>query len=194
MRLLLSALLLLLFPLFAWPQCKIALDKTDDFDSTRVIATSPVVLGYLMASGNVASNIGGKASVEEAKAIFSFSNEKNIRSFFLTLGVVEYKFYMIQPGYDVWLKFTDGTIVKLLNVPDEGEFDKSLLMWKYMHTCVIPLEIFHRMKNERVEKIRINYNDYKRTIDLEEKQQIALQNAVKCVEERLLKQAQENRP
>lgn len=194
MKYLLLFALPLLYPVLLSSQCKIALDKTDEFDSTRVIATAPIVLGYLIASGNVTEDLAGQQAVEEAKAIFSFSNEKNIRSFFLTLGVVERKFYMIQPNYNVWLKFVDGTIVKLLNVPDEGEFDRKVLMWKFMHTCVIPLEIFHRMKNERVETIRIEYTDYKKTIELEEKQQIALQNAVKCVEERLLKQTQTIKP
>lgn len=194
MKYLLLFALPLLYPALLSSQCKIALDKTDEFDSTRVIATTPIVLGYLIASGNVTEDLAGQQAVEEAKAIFSFSNEKNIRSFFLTLGVVERKFYMIQPNYNVWLKFVDGTIVKLLNVPDEGEFDRKVLMWKFMHTCVIPLEIFHRMKNERVETIRIEYTDYKKTIELEEKQQIALQNAVKCVEERLLKQTQTIKP
>lgn len=194
MKYLLFFALPLLYPVLLSSQCKIALDKTDEFDSTRVIATAPIVLGYLIASGNVTEDLAGQQAVEEAKAIFSFSNEKKIRSFFLTLGVVERKFYMIQPNYNVWLKFVDGTIVKLLNVPDEGEFDRKVLMWKFMHTCVIPLEIFHRMKNERVETIRIEYTDYKKTIELEEKQQIELQNAVKCVEERLLKQTQTIKP
>ncbi len=194
MKYLLPFTLLLLYPTFASSQCKIALDKTDEFDSTRVIAAAPVVLGYLVPSGNVAEDLSGQETVEEAKAIFSFSNEKNIRSFFLTLGVVERKFYMIEPGYNVWLKFADGTIVKLFNVPNEGEFDRKVLMWKFMHTCVIPLEYFYLLKNEKVAAIRIEYNDYKSTLELEEKQRTALQNAVKCVEERLQKQAQTNRP
>lgn len=166
-------------------QCKIALDTVDEFDSTRLIAAKPVVLGYLVATGNVAEDLEGKEYVEEAKAIFSYGNEDKIRSFFLTLAVVERKFYMIDPDYNVWLKFVDGPIIQLLNVPEAGEFDRKILMWKYMHTCVVPLEYFHMMKNSLVEKIRIEYKDYKQTIALEEKQAKALQAAVKCVEERL---------
>ena len=37
----------------AHAQCKIALDNTDEFDSTRIIATKPMNLGYLVVSGNV---------------------------------------------------------------------------------------------------------------------------------------------
>jgi hypothetical protein len=194
MKYLLSLALFLLPGFYAFSQCKIALDLMDEFDSSRIVATSPVVLGYLVASGNVAGDLEGQKAVEEAKAIFSFGNENKIRSFFLTLGVVERKFFLIEPDYNVWLKFVNGPIVRLLNVPDEGEFDRKILMWKYVHTCVIPLEIFHMMKNDRVEKIRIDYKDYEKTIVLEEKQQIALQAAVKCVEERLLSQSQAIKP
>ncbi len=193
-----------LFPLFlllltaaapALAQCKlIAFDKVDEFDSTRVIATKPFNLGVLVPSGNLAENLDGKQLVEEAKAIFSFGNENNIRSFFLTLAVVERKFYMIEPEYNVYLKLTEGPIIKLLNVPSEGEFDRKILMWKYVHTCVVPLEYFHALRNGLVEKIRIEYNDYKQTLVLDDKQAKALQDAVRCVEERLNTTAKNVKP
>ena len=179
-------LLLLISLSFFWikaqAQCEIAIDQTDEFDSTRLVATQPMNLGYLVVSGNVPEDLEGKEYVEEAKAIFSYSNEKNIRSFFLTLGVVERKFQTVENDFNVYLKFAEGPIMKLFNAPAEGEFDRSILMWKYLHTCVVPMEIFHMMKNDRVEKIRINYKNYKKTIVLEEQQQVALQEAVKCVE------------
>ena len=184
-----NLLLLTLFLLVSLPgafsQCKIALDTLDQFDTTRIIATKPFNLGFLVATGNVAEDMEGKETVEQAKAIFSFANEHKIRSFFLTLGVVERKFYMIDPDYTVLLMFSDGNILKLFNVPDQPEFDRKILMWRYVHTCVVPLEIFQMMKNTTVEQIRINYKDFKQTIVLEEKQQKALQDAVRCVEERL---------
>ncbi|TAK37232.1 MAG: hypothetical protein EPO28_12405 [Saprospiraceae bacterium] len=166
-------------------QCKIALDTLDQFDTTRLIAAAPVVLGYLVPTGALAEDLDGNIYAEEAKAIFSYADENNIRSFFLTLGVIEHKFHMIDKGYTVMIKYVDGPIQQLLNVPDDPEFDRDLIMWKFMHTCVIPLEVFHMMKNTRVEKIRIVYDGYKSTIVLSEAQQIALQNAVKCVEEAL---------
>lgn len=167
-------------------QCKlIALDTTDEFDTTRLIATKPLNIGYLVASGNVAEDLEGQQTVEEDKAIFSFGNENHIRSFFLTLAVVERKFYLIDADYNVYLKMVDGQILKLLNVPADGEFDRKILMWKYVHTCVVPLEYFHALRNGLVEKIRIEYNGYKQTLVLEDKQAKALQDAVRCVEERL---------
>ncbi|MCF8248008.1 MAG: hypothetical protein K9J37_22820 [Saprospiraceae bacterium] len=170
----------------AFAQCKlIALDQVDEFDSTRVVASKPFNIGVLTPSGNMAENLEGQQLVEEGKAIFSFGNEHNIRSFFLTLAVVERKFYMIEPDYNVYLKFVDGPIIQLLNVPEDGEFDRKVLMWKYVHTCVVPLEYFFMLRDGLVEKIRIEYNDFKETIVLEPKQQQALQAAVKCVEERL---------
>ncbi len=175
-------------------QCSIAIDKHDEFDSTRLVATHPMNLGFLIVSGNVPEDLEGKEYVEEAKALFSYSDEKNIRSFFLSLLVVERKFHMIGNDFNVSLKFKDGQIITLLNTPENGEFDRDVLMWKYLHTCVVPLEIFHMMKNDLVEKIRINYKNYKKTIELEESQQLALQEAVKCVEERLMDDLKKIRP
>ncbi len=129
-------LLLLAASPMASAQCKlIALDQVDEFDSTRVIATKPFNIGVLKPTGNVAENLKGQETVEEGKAIFSFGNEHNIRSFFLTLAVVERKFYMIEPDYNVYLKFVDGPVIKLLNVPEDAEFDRKILMWKYVHTA-----------------------------------------------------------
>ncbi len=190
MKYILPMFLLLALGFSAKAQCKlIALDTVDDFDSTRLIATKPFNIGYLVASGNVAEGLDGQETVEEGKAIFSFGNENNIRSFFLTLAVVERKFYLIDADYNVFLKLKDGQILKLLNVPADGEFDRKIMMWKYLHTCVVPLEYFHALRNGLVEKIRIEYNGYKQTLVLEDKQAQALQDAVKCVEERLNKTA-----
>ena len=166
-------------------QCEIALDTLDEFDSTRLIAAKPVTLGYLVPTGALAEDLEGEIYTEEAKAIFSYANEKKTRSFFLTIGVVEHKFHMIENDYTVYLKFAGGPIVKIYNEPDEPVFDRDLVMWKMVHTCVIPIDIFHMMKNDKVEKIRIVYNDYKSTIVLSEEQQEALQSAVVCVEQRL---------
>lgn len=185
-QLLLIIFLSTAFYQFVNAQCNIAIDEYDEFDSTRLIATQPMNLGFLIVSGNVPEDLEGKEYVEEAKAIFSYSDEKNIRSFFLSLMVAERKFHMIGNDFNVSLKFKGGQIITLLNAPENGEFDRDILMWKYLHTCVVPLEIFHLMKNDVVEKIRINYKNYKKTIELEEKQQQALQQAVLCVEERLI--------
>lgn len=186
MKYLLPFLLLLVVSFSADAQCKlIALDQVDEFDSTRVVASKPFNIGVLVPSGNVAEGLKGQETVEEGKAIFSFGNENNIRSFFLTLAVVERKFYMIEPEYNVYLKMVDGPVIKLLNVPEDAEFDRKILMWKYVHTCVVPLEYFFMLRDGLVEKIRIEYNDFKETIVLDEKQQQTLQASVKCVEERL---------
>ncbi len=166
-------------------QCKIALDTIDEFDSTRLIASAPISIGFLVPTGALAEDLEGEIYAEEAKVIFSYANEKNIRSFFLTLGVLEHKFHMIQNDYTVYLKFAGGPIIKVYNEPDDPEFDRDLIMWRYIHTCVIPLDIFHLMRMMPVEKIRIVYDDYKSTIVLSEQQQQALQQAVLCVAERL---------
>ncbi|RME03650.1 MAG: hypothetical protein D6816_10305, partial [Bacteroidetes bacterium] len=143
MRYLLAFVLLMGWIGAAKAQCEIALDTLDEFDSTRLIAAKPVTLGFLVPTGALAEDLEGEIYTEEAKAIFSYANEKNIRSFFLTIGVVEHKFHMIENDYTVYLKFASGPIVKIFNEPDEPEFDRDLVMWKMVHTCVIPIDIFH---------------------------------------------------
>lgn len=182
--------LLLLLSLAAAPelpaQCKIVLDTLDEFDTSRIIAAKPLNIGFLVPTGNVEEGLEGKQQVEQAKAIFSYATENDINSFFLTLGVVERKFYLTETDFNVHLLFADGNITSLLNVPDQPEFDRGILMWKYVHTCVVPMEVFQMLKNTPLEKIRIAYPGFKQTIALEPKQQKALEQAVLCVEERVL--------
>ncbi len=191
----LTAFCLLATSLMSQLPCKIAFDQIDDFDTTRVIAAQPIVLGNFTLTGNMTEDLEGLTYTEEAKAIVSYADsEDKVRSFFLTLGTVERQFVSIDKGFNVLLKFSDGPIMELFNVPMEPEFDREILMWKFMHTCVVPLEVFHMMKNSLVEKIRINYDNYKSTIILEPKQQLAIQQAVKCIEDRLKKDPRNIKP
>ncbi len=163
--------------------CKIAVDSTDEFDSTRIVTTETLVLGYMVPTQNLTEELDGKTLTEEAKTIFTYAEgTNNVRSFFLTLVVTEYDYLKIDNGYSVYLKLTNGKIVKLYNVPDNGELNRDIIMWLYQHTCVVPLEIYHLLKHEKVEKIRINYENAKRTIVLNEEQQTELQRLVLCVE------------
>jgi hypothetical protein len=176
-------------------QCKIAIDEIDDFDTTRVIAAQPVVLGNFTVTGNLTEDLEGVTYTQEAKAIFSYGESTDkVRSFFFTLGTVDRNYYLIDKGFNVMMKLKDGPIVSLFNVPMEPEFDRNIMMWKYLHTCVVPLEIFHMLKNSPIEKVRVNYNEYKSTIILEPIQQNALLQAVKCVEERLKKDPRNIKP
>ena len=166
--------------------CVVALDTLDDFDSTRMIATLPINIGYLVPTKNMAENLGGKNLTEEAKLVFSYAESPdNVRSFFLTMVVVEHEYLKIENGLNVFFKLESGQLVNIYNVPDRAELNKDIIMWMYQHTCVIPLEIFHLLKNEKVEKIRIVYDGFKRTISLDPDQQQALQEAISCVDERL---------
>lgn len=166
--------------------CQVALDTLDEFDSTRMIATLPIDIGYLVPTKNMAEDLGGRNLTEEAKVVFSYAESgDNIRSFFLSLVVVENQFLKIENGLNIYFKLGNGKIVNIYNVPDRAELNREIIMWTYQHTCVIPLEVFHLMKNEKIEKIRIIYEGHKRTITLEPDQQQALQNAVSCVDERL---------
>lgn len=166
--------------------CQIAIDTLDEFDTTRMIATLPINVGYLVPTKNLTIDAEGKQVTDEAKVVFSYAESAdNIRSFFLTLAVVEHQFLNIKNDFNVVFKLGNGQLVEIYNVPDRAELNREIIMWTYQHTLIIPLEVYHILKNETVEKIRINYEGYKRTITLEEDQQAKLQRAVQCVEERL---------
>jgi len=166
--------------------CQVALDTLDEFDSTRMIATFPINVGYLVPTKNMAEDLGGKNLTEEAKVVFSYAESgDNVRSFFLSLVVIENQFLKIDSGLNIYFKLANGKIVNIYNVPDRAELNRDIIMWTYQHTCVIPLEVFYLLKTEKVEKIRIIYEGHKRTIALESEQQQALQDAVSCVDERL---------
>ncbi|MFT4762549.1 MAG: hypothetical protein ACI9XO_003828 [Paraglaciecola sp.] len=168
--------------------CFLALDTLDEFDSTRMIATLPMKIGFMVPTKNIAEDFGGKNLTDEAKVVFSYAESTdNIRSFFLSLVVVEHQFLNIKNGSNVYFKLENGQLINIYNVTDRAELNKEIIMWMYQHTLVIPLEVYHILKNERVAKIRVNYEGYKRTITLEPDQRQALQDAVRCVNERLRK-------
>lgn len=163
--------------------CHFSVNETDEFDSTRMITTMPMDLGYLVPTQNMTEELDGKTVTEEAKAVFSYAEGVNrVRSFFLTLVVTEYDYLKIENGENVWLKLTNGKLIRLYDVPDSGELNRDIIMWLYQHTCIVPLEIFHVLKHEKVEKIRIVYENAKRTITLDEAQQTELQQMVLCVD------------
>jgi len=176
----------LLFPFFLFffsiavhAQCELAFDEYDDFDSTRVVAAEVVSVGYLVPSKF--ETLDGPKLVEEAKLLFSFSESDSISSFFLTLAALEYEYFSIQNGTNVMLRLEGGEVLGLYNIPDRGSFDKGTNMRVYLHTCVVPVDMFYKLTNKPVEMIRIEYKSRKRTIKLSKEQQQAFMEAVKCV-------------
>ncbi|MFN7118316.1 MAG: hypothetical protein ACK4TA_16060 [Saprospiraceae bacterium] len=185
-RLWLFSVLLLIFylPLFAQDKakCQIIVDEIDRFDSTRLIAAKPVNIGYQIPSQFLLDN-GSNKMIEQGKAMFSYTENDTINCFFLTLAMAEHTYYSIESGYNVLLLLSDQRVVGLLNVPDKGEFDKSVNMRIYQHTCVVPLDLFYALSTYKVEQIRIEYKGYKKTLEVLPEQQEAIRQAVRCVGE-----------
>lgn len=181
-------------------QCDFAINEIDDFDSTHTVVTKSINIGYLVPSNYQTAD--GYKMIEEAKAMFTFSQNDTLNAFFLVLGVAEREFLTVEEGFSVILKIeslqdtTDlgeevpkvkpekgSDLIGLYTVPDRGSFDKNTNMRIYTHTCLVPLDQVFTLSYANIEKIRINYKNSRRTITLTKEQQVAIKKAVQCVGE-----------
>ncbi len=164
-------------------QCKnIAVNEIDPFDSTRLIAAKPVNVGYKIPSQFTLPD-GNNKMIEEGKVMFTYAENDTINTFYITLALAEYNYYPIETGYNVWLLLGNKKVVGLYNIPDKGEFNKDTNMRIYQHTCVAPLDLFYVLTYTKISKIRVEYNGYKKTLEILPKQQEALLEAIRCVGE-----------
>lgn len=160
-------------------QCDLALEEIDDFDSTRIISAYPTSIGNLVPS--LFETADGPLFIPEAKIMFTFSENDSIKSFFITLAIPEYEYQPIEKNYNVYLKLSDGGVVRLYNVPDRGTFDRKTNMRLYQHTCIVPLDLFSRFTFSFIEKIRVSYKFQDRDFDLTAKQQEEIRESIQCV-------------
>lgn len=159
--------------------CSLAFDSIDEFDSTRVVGAELVNLGYIIPSKF--ETVDGPKMVEEAKALFMYTQSDSIDGFFLTLATTEYEFEKAEKGFTVLVKLSNGDVEALYNVPDKGTFDKSTNMRVYQHTCAVPFEIYFKIATHRIEKIRISYKKRNKVLDVSSRQQKELLKAIQCV-------------
>lgn len=179
MKIFFSCLLSLLFCSALSAQCELAFDEVDEFDSLRTVAAQPVSFGYVIPS--LFETAKGPKYIEEGKVAIMYSENDSINSFFFTLAIPEYSFRSIEQGFNVLMKLSDGNVIGLYNVPDRGTFDKTTNMRLYLHTCILPLDMYYRLTFSTIESIRIEYKDIKRTFVLDEEQQLAIREALQCV-------------
>lgn len=173
--------ILLALPVLVHAQCKLIYDKIDEFDSTRTVAAMPVNIGFLVPSNFETAD--GAKMIEEAKLMFSYSENDSIRAFFLTIAVPEREYLRIDNDFNVLLMLDDDQIIAVMNVSDQGVFDPKTNMRLYQHTCIVPMDLFYALTHLKIAKIRINYRTYKRTLELNAAQQDAFRLAVRCVGE-----------
>jgi hypothetical protein len=183
MRLLFFFFSALLLPLALGAQCKLAVDEIDEFDSTRLVVARPVPIGSYIPTRY--ETVKGARIVDQGTLIFSYteSDLDSVNSFFLTITLPEYEYQPIESGQNVLIAFADSAVVALLNFPDRGHFDPNTNMRLYQHTCVVPVDVFYRLAYADVLKIRIRYENQKKTLTLTKKQQKELKAAVRCVGE-----------
>lgn len=159
--------------------CPIAFDEVDPFDSLRTIASEKVALGYLIPSKY--ETVDGPKIIEEAEAILIYNENDSISGFFFNLVMPEYKLQPIRAGINVKLLLDDGSVIGFYNFPDEGEFDRTINMRVYQHTCAVPLDYYYKLAYHKVAQIRVEYERQNRTLKLNDQQQEALRTAIQCV-------------
>jgi hypothetical protein len=186
-------------------QCNFAINEIDDFDSTHSIVTKPINIGYSIPSNFQTAD--GYKMIEEAKAIFSFTQNDTLNAFFMVIGLVEREFLTLEEGFNVILKVESlkdtvdlgkevpkpdpgdvaagSDLIGLYTVPDRGTFDKNTNMRIYTLTCLIPLDRMFTLSYASIERIRINYKTSKHTITLSNEQRAAIKKAVLCVGEEM---------
>ncbi len=170
--------------------CALAIDQIDEFDSTLLVVAKPVTTGILIPTKNMSEELDGPTFTDEAKLLVSFAEGTDgTRSFFMTIVTPEYEYMKTEDGYNVFFKLDDGTYLKVWNVAHRAEYNRDLLMWMYYHTCVLPPEAYHMLRNGRVEKIRINYPTLKKTLNMTGRAQAELKRALACVWEAVKRRA-----
>lgn len=162
-------------------KCDLAVSTIDEFDSTRLVVAKPISIGYSIASQFETEN--GPLMIQEGKALFSYTENDSINCFFLTLAMAERNYLTIEEGENVLIKLSDGRVLALYNVPDKGEFDKKTNMRIYQHTCIVPLDVFYALTYNTIERIRIEYKGFKKTLEILPEQQKAILESARCVGE-----------
>ena len=162
-------------------QCTFSINEVDEFDSTLIIATPSVNIGYLIASEYLEED--GIKLIEEAKVILSYGELDSYSNLFLTLVTPERYYSEIEPGTNLLLKLSNDTIVGLINYPDRGPFDREINMRIYNHTAIIPIDVFFALAHYPIEKIRINYSNKKRNINVTPDQATEILRHIRCLGE-----------
>ncbi len=166
-------------------QCdSLLIEDVDAFDSTLLVTSSPVSIGYMVPSQF--ETLEGFKLIEEAKMLITFTENDSIDAFFLTLAVQEREYLKIQSEKNVLLLLSNEDIIGLLNVADKGVFDRSTNMRRYQHTCVVPYDQIFNLSFHNIEQIRIMYEGgYYHDIKLTLEQQEAVRMRIKCLAEHL---------
>jgi hypothetical protein len=201
MKIALVAAFCLLMSHLAFAQCPLEINERDAFDSTLTLLSKSVNVGYMIPSNFQTAE--GNKMVEEAKIMFSFTQNDSINAFFLILAVLERDFLAIDEGRNVLIKLEDNqketsvgeeeikmdakderekqSILSFYNFPDRGTFDKKTNMRMYVHSCAVPLDQVFTLAYSGIEKIRIQYRNTKHTITLSKEQREMIKKAALCI-------------
>ncbi len=186
LRALISCLLLSVVSVYlgsAQLPCQIAVDQYDEFDSTRMVVTQPIPVGYLIPSNFETAD--GYKMIDEGQLMVTFSSNDTLDAFFLVLGLQEHTYRSITSGSNLLLLLDNQEVIGLVNFPDNGTFSRENNMRLYMHTAAIPLDAFYKLIYNKVQKIRVMYKGHYHTMTLLPKQQAQIQQQFLCLGKRL---------
>ncbi len=169
--------------LFAQPSCQIANDEIDPFDSLRTVNSASMPLGNMLVSQ--VETIDGPKLAPESEAMVMFTQNDSLNVLFLHLELPEYHYVRTKPGFNIKLKMASDTIIGLYTVPDLGNFSSDTNMRHYQHTGLVPMDLYYLLTSDKVALLRVEYENHRRTIALNEEQQLALREAFRCVGERV---------
>ena len=84
-------------------------------------------------------------------------------------------------GMNVKFLLDDDSVIGLYNIPDEGEFDRTINMRVYQHTCAVPMDYYYKLAYHKIVQIRIEYDKQNRTLKLSKEQQEHLRASFQCI-------------
>lgn len=171
-------------PIQEQPECDIAIDEIDPFDSLRTVASGSMSLGAFLVTK--VETVNGPKLAPEAEAVVMYAQNDSFNLIFLHLELPEYRYVRTENGLNVKLMMqSDSSIIGFYTVPDEGTFSKETNMRHYQHTALVPMDAYYKLTSDTVALMRIEYTNHRRTLALEPKQQDELREAFRCVGERV---------
>lgn len=163
--------------------CQIVFDEIDEFDSLRLVGSKAMHIGLWMPS--LYEEADGPRLTPEGKMNAVFTQNDSLNGIFINIVLPEYEYEAVENGFNVKLKLSNDTIIGFYTVPDKGTFEKETNMRHYQHTALVPVDSYYLLTTYFIDRIRVEYPQHRRTIDLTAEQKRQFREAMRCLGERI---------